>query len=58
VEEQLELAGREAPKTSVPPVTRPPEMSRGTESQRAKLRALSRRKEEKQKVANYNLLKE
>lgn len=58
VEEQLELAGREAPKTSVPPVTRPPEMSRGTESQRAKLRALSRRKEEKPKVANYNLLKE
>ena len=58
VEEQLELAGRQAPQTSEPPVTRPPEMTRGTESQRARLRALSRKKEEKPKVANYNLLKE
>ena len=58
VEEQLELAGRQAPQTSEPPVTRPPEMTRGTQSQRARLRALSRKKEEKPKVANYNLLKE
>ena len=58
VEEQLELAGRQTPLTSEPPVTRPPEMTRGTQSQRARLRALSRKKEEKPKVANYNLLKE